>query len=234
MTNTAKAPPSAAQPASAASPMLLSRQAGDSLVLQITRSIQSRIDDKLLRTGSRMPSIRQFAELHGVSRFTVVEAYDRLVAQGFLESRRGSGFYVRERAPMTIAGGAARSAELPAQQLAERRRRLADPQHVPPTAAAKDARFRPAAAGLAGRRADRQRLARDQPPERQPAGHLRHSARLPAAAPATATEAGRTRDRRRAGADASPPPASRRRWTWWRATSCSRATPCSSTIRPGS
>lgn len=95
--------------------MLLSRQAGDSLVLQITRAIQSRIDDKLLRTGSRMPSIRQFAELHGISRFTVVEAYDRLVAQGFLESRRGSGFYVREKAPITVAGGAARSPELPPQ-----------------------------------------------------------------------------------------------------------------------
>ena len=44
-----------------------------------------------------MPSIRRFAEDNGVSRFTVVEAYDRLVAQGYLESRRGSGFYIRER-----------------------------------------------------------------------------------------------------------------------------------------
>jgi DNA-binding transcriptional MocR family regulator len=33
-----------------------------------------------------------------VSRFTVVEAYERLVAQGYLDSRRGSGFYVRDRA----------------------------------------------------------------------------------------------------------------------------------------
>jgi DNA-binding transcriptional MocR family regulator len=77
---------------------LLSRASGDSLVQQIVRTVQSRIDDKLLRTGARMPSIRQFAESHGVSRFTVVEAYDRLVAKGFLESRRGSGFYVRGRA----------------------------------------------------------------------------------------------------------------------------------------
>src|SRR5450830_1767285 len=83
---------------------LLSRESGDSLVDQIVRTVQSRIDDKLLRTGARMPSIRQFADLHSVSRFTVVEAYDRLVAQGFLESRRGSGFYVRERSP--VAGTA--------------------------------------------------------------------------------------------------------------------------------
>ena len=64
------------------------------------RSVACRIDDKLLRTGSRMPSIRQFADEQKVSRFTVVEAYDRLVANGYLESRRGSGFFVRERASL--------------------------------------------------------------------------------------------------------------------------------------
>jgi DNA-binding transcriptional MocR family regulator len=111
--DTTKPPPLAAADPSAITLPLLSRRAGDSLVAQIVRSIQARIDDKLLRTGSRMPSIRQFADLHGVSRFTVVEAYDRLVAQGFLESRRGSGFYVRERAPLTISGIASHPAEPP-------------------------------------------------------------------------------------------------------------------------
>ena len=82
---------------------LLSRDSGTSLVEQIVQSVESRIDDKLMRTGARMPSIRQFAELHGVSRFTVVEAYDRLVAKGFLESRRGAGFFVRERNPINAA-----------------------------------------------------------------------------------------------------------------------------------
>src|ERR1700693_2472953 len=97
MTDTVPLPlsPAAVQPST-----LLSRECGDSLVEQIVRTVQSRIDDKLLRTGARMPSIRQFADSHSVSRFTVVEAYDRLVAKGFLESRRGSGFYVRERSPV--------------------------------------------------------------------------------------------------------------------------------------
>jgi DNA-binding transcriptional MocR family regulator len=75
-------------------------------VAQIVRSVEAKIDDRLLRTGARMPSIRQFADMHQVSRFTVVEAYDRLVAKGFLESRRGSGFYVRERSPMIAASSA--------------------------------------------------------------------------------------------------------------------------------
>ena len=102
MTNTAR---SRKAELSLAAPQVLSRGAGESLVDQIVRSIETRIDDKLLRNGARMPSIRQFAEMHKVSRFTVVEAYDRLVAKGFLESRRGSGFYVRGRATMAAAHG---------------------------------------------------------------------------------------------------------------------------------
>ena len=79
----------------------LVRDSNDTLVDQIVRIIENKIDDKLLRTGARMPSIRSHAESLEVSRFTVVEAYDRLVARGYLESRRGSGFFVRERAPLT-------------------------------------------------------------------------------------------------------------------------------------
>ena len=79
---------------------LLARGAGETLMDQIVRSIRARIDDKQLRGGSRMPSIRRFAASHGVSAFTVVASYDKLVAQGYLESRRGAGFFVRERSPL--------------------------------------------------------------------------------------------------------------------------------------
>ena len=99
MTNTAKSLSSPSVATDLPRP-LLSRQADSSLIEQIVQLVTSRIDDKLLRTGARMPSIRQFSDEHSVSRFTVVEAYDRLVAGGLLESRRGSGFYVRDRAPM--------------------------------------------------------------------------------------------------------------------------------------
>lgn len=81
-------------------PSMITRDTGVSLVEQIVRSITRKIDDKLLRTGARMPSIRQFADEQEVSRFTVVEAYDRLVANGYLESRRGAGFFVCERAAL--------------------------------------------------------------------------------------------------------------------------------------
>lgn len=40
---------------------LLSRASGETLIDQIARSLVARIDDKLLRGGARMPSIRQCA-----------------------------------------------------------------------------------------------------------------------------------------------------------------------------
>jgi DNA-binding GntR family transcriptional regulator len=63
------------------------------LVDQIVEGIRRQVDDRLLRPGAKLPSIRKFAETYGVSRSTAVEAYDRLVAMGRLEARRGSGFF---------------------------------------------------------------------------------------------------------------------------------------------
>ncbi|SDV50934.1 aminotransferase-like domain-containing protein [Chitinasiproducens palmae] len=73
------------------------------LVEQLTQWARRRIDERVFRPGMRMPSIRQLAVDKGVSRFTVVEAYERLVATGYLESRRGSGFYVREQRSPVLA-----------------------------------------------------------------------------------------------------------------------------------
>ncbi|MHB8745857.1 MAG: aminotransferase-like domain-containing protein [Gammaproteobacteria bacterium] len=82
---------------------LISLDSHDSVPLtgQIIAAVKAQIDDRALRPGARMPSIRQFAQAHRVSRFTVVTAYDRLVAMGYLSSRQGSGFYVvpRTKAP---------------------------------------------------------------------------------------------------------------------------------------
>ena len=57
----------------------------------------------------RWSAIRLFAAEHSVSRFTVVDAYDRLVALGFLESRHGSGFYLL---PGKTLDGASRVGEI--------------------------------------------------------------------------------------------------------------------------
>ena len=68
------------------------------LPAQLAARFAQRIENHALRPGTRLPSIRDCAEESRVSRSTVVEAYDRLIAAGLIESRRGSGFYVRMRA----------------------------------------------------------------------------------------------------------------------------------------
>jgi DNA-binding transcriptional MocR family regulator len=67
------------------------------LVGQIVEGLARLIGEGHLRPGTKLPSIRQFAQTHGVSVFTVVEAYDRLVAVGLLVSKPHSGFFVRQR-----------------------------------------------------------------------------------------------------------------------------------------
>ena len=67
------------------------------LVSQIVEGLHRLIAEQSLAVGTKLPSIRSFAASHGVSVFTVVEAYDRLVAQGYLVSRPHSGFFVRRR-----------------------------------------------------------------------------------------------------------------------------------------
>src|SRR5207302_10882456 len=73
--------------------LAVSRNSGQPLADQIVAGIKRQIDDRHLRPGTKLPSIRNFAEGYKVSRFTVVEAYDRLVAIGCLQARRGAGFY---------------------------------------------------------------------------------------------------------------------------------------------
>lgn len=77
-------------------PIQIDPRSGRTLADQIAQAVRGQIADRLLRPGMRLPPIRGFAAQLGVSRFTVVEAYDRLVASGHLVSRRGAGFYVAD------------------------------------------------------------------------------------------------------------------------------------------
>jgi len=95
-------------------PSFLSPRSDRTLVEQIVDWYAARIDERVVRPGTRMPSVRQFAGDHRVSRFTVVEAYDRLIARGYLESRRGSGFFVRERNAQATLATARAWADAPA------------------------------------------------------------------------------------------------------------------------
>lgn len=82
------------------------------LVSQIVDGLRRLIADQTLRAGAKLPSIRAFAATHAVSVFTVVEAYDRLVAQGWLVSRANAGFFVKRRADEPAPAGEPAHADL--------------------------------------------------------------------------------------------------------------------------
>jgi DNA-binding transcriptional MocR family regulator len=79
-------------------PIELNGQSREPLTDQLVNGVRQLIEGRQLPAGARLPSIRQFAAQRSISRFTVMEAYDRLVATGLVESRRGSGFFVSRAA----------------------------------------------------------------------------------------------------------------------------------------
>src|SRR5882762_9443853 len=74
----------------------IDRRLRDSLQIQIYQQIRLSIVSGAFRAGVRLPSTRDLTRQLGVSRNTIVYAFDRLVAEGYLEGRRGSGIYVAE------------------------------------------------------------------------------------------------------------------------------------------
>jgi GntR family transcriptional regulator / MocR family aminotransferase len=50
-----------------------------------------------LKSGTRLPSSRSFAQEIGIARNTVAEAYSQLIAEGWLVARHGAGTWVAER-----------------------------------------------------------------------------------------------------------------------------------------
>jgi GntR family transcriptional regulator/MocR family aminotransferase len=81
-------------------PIVLDRQASEplhQLCGQLTRAI-----GKGVPRGVRLPSTRLLARLLGVSRNTIMTAYDELAAAGLIRGRQGSGMLVDARAEAAI------------------------------------------------------------------------------------------------------------------------------------
>ena len=84
----------------------LDREAGP-LGGQIQDQLRQAIRNHRLAAGERLPSTRRLAELLGVARGTVVEVYEQLLAEGYVESVVGSGTRV---AAVLSSGGPAQPA----------------------------------------------------------------------------------------------------------------------------
>lgn len=82
----------------------IDRHVPEPVAQQIVNGVLDWIRQSRIRPGTRLPSIRQLARDNQVSHSRVIEAYDRLVAVGILESRAGSGFFVAEQTAAEPSG----------------------------------------------------------------------------------------------------------------------------------
>ncbi len=69
------------------------------LYRQIYESVRHAILSGELFPGKRLPASRFLAEQLGVSRTTIVNTYDQLLAEGYLESKTGAGTFVAAHLP---------------------------------------------------------------------------------------------------------------------------------------
>ncbi len=75
------------------------KSAASALYLQLANQLTELIRVGTLQKGQRLPSTRQLAQVLAVHRKTIVQAYDELLAQGWLESRAGSGTFISKKLP---------------------------------------------------------------------------------------------------------------------------------------
>ena len=72
----------------------LDRNSAVPLFQQLDTQIRKAVLSGHLQSGLRMPSSRSLAEQLGISRTSVVTAFEQLIAEGFLEGRVGAGTFV--------------------------------------------------------------------------------------------------------------------------------------------
>jgi GntR family transcriptional regulator/MocR family aminotransferase len=91
--------------------MLIKLDGSGPLFLQLYRALRAAILSGRLTPGARLPSTRTLSLETGLSRNTVLLAFDQLLGEGYAVGRRGSGTYVPTELPDDMTSVARASAE---------------------------------------------------------------------------------------------------------------------------
>lgn len=86
----------------------IERDAKTPIFEQICTAIREQVVSGDLTAGAKMPPTRVFSKELGVSRSTVVTAYEQLVAEGYLSGLRGSGYTVCNLGEVELSRGLSR------------------------------------------------------------------------------------------------------------------------------
>ncbi len=76
----------------------IKHNSGKSLYVQLYEYLRQEISNGRIETGERLPSLRSMASAVGMSVTTVKQAYEQLMAEGYLVSRPQSGYYAAQGA----------------------------------------------------------------------------------------------------------------------------------------
>src|ERR1700754_3278287 len=79
--------------------IILDEASGIPIYRQIYETIRRAILQREFFPGKLLPPSRFLAKQLGISRMTVINAYDQLTAEGYLESKKGAGTFVAEHLP---------------------------------------------------------------------------------------------------------------------------------------
>ena len=80
----------------------IDREDAEAFQSQIARQVRELVLSGRLKPGVKLPSSRALSEQLGVARATVVDAYEQLLGEGYLETRLGSGTTVAAELPEAL------------------------------------------------------------------------------------------------------------------------------------
>jgi GntR family transcriptional regulator/MocR family aminotransferase len=109
---------------------LPAREPGMPAYQWLCTAVRAEILEGRLRPGARLPGTRDLADRYGLSRGTIVNAFEQLRSEGYVEGSVGSGTYVSKILPDTLlqapggAGAHPRAQRPPRRHLAEYGRRV--------------------------------------------------------------------------------------------------------------
>ena len=89
----------------------IDRTSERSVTAQLCDQIRRLIETGVMARGTRLPSTRLLAKELGIARNVAIEAYEQLIAEGYLVGRVGSGTYVAEGISMSDALRGSRTSE---------------------------------------------------------------------------------------------------------------------------
>ena len=78
----------------------ISRSSATPIYLQLTEQLTTAIKNGVLQPGAVLPGSRHLGQLLDLHRKTIVRAYDDLIIQGWLESKKGSSTRVAQNLPL--------------------------------------------------------------------------------------------------------------------------------------